>query len=139
MKHYVAKKAAVPKIMRFVTDNGYTVLCGKNNVQNEYITHRLADRNDYWFHAKGLPGSHVVLVCNGEEPPEVDFTRAAEIAAHYSKAAGGQNVPVDYTKVRNLKKPPAAKPGLVIYHTNWTAYVTPVAEQIAAMRETREK
>ncbi len=135
MKQYTAKKASTPKIARFVTDNGYTVLCGKNNVQNEYITHKLADRNDYWFHAKGVPGSHVVLVCNGEEPPEVDFTRAAEIAAHYSKSAGGQNVAVDYTKVRNVKKPAQGKPGLVIYHTNWTAYVTPDAEKIAAMRE----
>lgn len=134
MKNYSAKKASVPKILRFMTENGYTVLCGKNNVQNEHITHRLADRNDYWFHAKGVPGSHVVLVCNGEEPPEIDFTQAAEIAAQYSKAAGGQNVPVDYTKVRNVKKPAQGKPGLVIYHTNWTAYVTPEAEKVAALR-----
>ncbi len=134
MKNYTAKKASAPKIMRFLTENGYTVLCGKNNVQNEHITHRLADRNDYWFHAKGVPGSHVVLVCNGEEPPEIDFTQAAQIAAQYSKAAGGQNVPVDYTKVRNVKKPAQGKPGLVIYHTNWTAYVTPEAEKVAALR-----
>ena len=135
MKQYTGRKQSAPKIMRFVTDGGFTVLCGKNNVQNEHITHRLADRNDYWFHAKDVPGSHVVLVCNGEEPGDIDFTRAAEIAAHYSKAAGGQNVPVDYTKVRNVKKPAGGKPGLVIYHTNWTAYVTPDADVVARMRE----
>ncbi|MBQ7318614.1 MAG: NFACT family protein [Clostridia bacterium] len=135
MKQYTGRKPSAPKIARFITDGGFTVLCGKNNVQNEYITHRLADRNDYWFHAKGVPGSHVVLVCNGEEPGDIDFTRAAEIAAHFSKAAGGQNVPVDYTKVRNVKKPAGGKPGLVIYHTNWTAYVTPDAEEIRRMRE----
>ena len=134
MKNYTAKKATAPKIMRFVTENGYSVLCGKNNVQNEHITHKLADRNDYWFHAKDVPGSHVVLVCNGQEPPEIDFTQAAEIAAQYSKAAGGQNVAVDYTKVRNVKKPAQGKPGLVIYHTNWTAYVTPDADKVAALR-----
>ena len=135
MKQYTARKQSAPKIMRFVTDGGFTVLCGKNNVQNEYITHRLADRNDYWFHAKDVPGSHVVLVCNGEEPGDIDYTRAAEIAAHDSKSAGGQNVPVDYTKVRNVKKPAGGKPGLVIYHTNWTAYVTPDADIVARMRE----
>ena len=134
MKNYTAKKATAPKIMRFMTENGYTVLCGKNNVQNEHITHKLADRNDYWFHAKDVPGSHVVLVCNGQEPPEIDFTQAAEIAAQYSKSAGGQNVAVDYTKVRNVKKPAQGKPGLVIYHTNWTAYVTPDANKVAALR-----
>lgn len=134
MKRDTIKKPTAPKIARFVTENGYTVLCGKNNVQNEHITHRLADRDDYWFHAKGVPGSHVVMVCHGEEPPEVDFTQAAEIAAQYSKAAGGQNIPVDYTKVRNVKKPAQGKPGLVIYHTNWTAYVTPSAERVAHMR-----
>jgi predicted ribosome quality control (RQC) complex YloA/Tae2 family protein len=102
-------------------------------VQNEYITHKVADRNDWWFHVKGMPGSHVVMLCDGEEPPAEDFTDAAEIAAYYSKAQG-EHIAVDYIQVRHVKKPPAAKPGLVIYHTNWTAYVTPDEEKIKKMR-----
>lgn len=135
MKQYRAHKQTTPKVAQFITTDGLRVLCGKNNVQNEYITHKLADRNDYWFHAKGVPGSHTVLICNGdEEPTDRDFTEAAEIAAYFSKAAGGDNVAVDYTRVRNVKKPAGGKPGLVIYHTNWTAYVTPDGERIAKMR-----
>ena len=133
MKSDIGKKQARPTVMKFRTSGGYTVLCGKNNTQNEYITHKLAEKNDYWFHAKGVPGSHVVLVTGGEEPAAENFTEAAQIAAFYSKASG-QNIPVDYTFARNVKKTPASKPGLVIYHTNWTAYVTPDGEKIAAMR-----
>ena len=134
MKGYAApKKNKNPVVMQFTTTNGYRVLCGKNNVQNEYITHKVADRNDWWFHVKGMPGSHVVMLCDGEEPPAEDFTDAAEIAAYHSKAQG-EHIAVDYIQVRHVKKPPAAKPGLVIYHTNWTAYVTPDAEKIKRMR-----
>lgn len=135
MKGYAApKKQLAPTVAKFRTTNGYLVYCGKNNLQNEHITHKLADRNDYWFHAKGVPGSHVVMVTNGEEPDAQDFTDAASIAAHYSKAAGGAQIPVDYLLVRHVRKVPGAKPGFVTYHTNWTAYVTPDAERIAAMR-----
>ena len=134
MKGYAApKKNKNPVVMQFTTTNGYRVLCGKNNVQNEYITHKVAERNDWWFHVKGMPGSHVVMLCDGEEPPAEDFTDAAEIAAYHSKAQG-EHVAVDYIQVRHVKKPPAAKPGLVIYHTNWTAYVTPNEEKIKQMR-----
>ena len=134
MKSYTQHKQSTPTVARFITDGGYTVLCGKNNVQNEYITHKLAEKTDYWFHVKGQPGSHVVMVCHGEEPGEKDFTQAAEIAAYYSKAAGEQNTAVDYTFARHVKKPAGGKPGLVIYHTNWTAYVSPRAEEIQRMR-----
>ena len=134
MKGYAApKKNKNPVVMQFTTTNGYRVLCGKNNVQNEYITHKVAERNDWWFHVKGMPGSHVVMLCDGEEPPAEDFTDAAEIAAYHSKAQG-EHIAVDYIQVRHVKKPPAAKPGLVIYHTNWTAYVTPDEQKIKQMR-----
>ena len=109
--------------MEFRTSGGYRVLCGKNNMQNEFVTFRAAGKLDLWFHVKGCPGSHVVLICDGEEPPERDYTEAATIAATYSKAADGGLVPVDYTRVKNVKKPPAAKPGYVTYSTNYTAYV----------------
>ena len=135
MKGYVApRKQPAPVCAKFRTPGGFTVLCGKNNLQNEYITHRLAQKNDYWSHAKGVPGSHVLLVTDGREPGDEDFTAAACIAAHFSKAAGGSQIPVDYLLARNVRKVPGGKPGFVIYHTNWTAYVTPDAERVAAMR-----
>ena len=120
--------------MKFLTPDGMTVLCGKNNLQNEYITHKLAEKQDYWFHAKQTAGSHVVLVTEGREPTDLDFTTAAEIAAYYSKAEGA-NIAVDYTLAKHVKKPAGGKPGFVIYHTNWTAYVTPNGEKIAALRQ----
>ena len=133
MKSYASHKQKAPVVMQFVTPDGMRVLCGKNNLQNEYITHKLAEKHDYWFHAKQTPGSHVLLVTEGREPTDLDFTTAAEIAAHYSKAEGA-NIGVDYLLARHIKKPAGSKPGFVIYHTNWTAYVTPDAEKIAAMR-----
>ena len=135
MKNYaLAKKMPTPTVAEFCTSGGYRVLCGKNNLQNEYITHKVAGKNDYWFHVKGMPGSHTVMLTNGDDPPAVNFTEAAEIAAFYSKGADGENVEVDYTLVRNVKKPAGGKPGLVIYHTNWSCVVTPNAERIKAMR-----
>ena len=127
-------KQKAPVIMQFETPDGMKVLCGKNNIQNEYITHKLAEKHDYWFHAKGCAGSHVLLVTEGKEPTDLDFTTAAEIAAYHSKAEGS-NVGVDYTLAKNVKKVAGARPGFVIYHTNWTAYVTPNGEKINAMRK----
>ncbi|MBE6589176.1 MAG: fibronectin/fibrinogen-binding protein [Ruminococcaceae bacterium] len=135
MKNYtLSKKTPTPTVAEFRTSGGYRVLCGKNNVQNEYITHKLAGKNDYWFHVKSLPGSHAVMLCDGEDPDAVNFTEAAEIAAYFSKGADGQNVEVDYTLVRNVKKPAGGKPGFVIYHTNWSCIVTPNEEKVIAMR-----
>lgn len=133
MKNYSSSgKQQAPKPLKFKTTNGYTVLCGKNNKQNDYITTKLASKTDWWFHVKSLPGSHVLLQADGEEPPEIDFTEAAEIAAFYSKAEG-DNIAVDYTQARNVKKPAGAKPGYVIYHVNWSAYVTPNEKKINEM------
>ena len=135
MKHYaLSKKQSAPTVAEFRTSGGYRVLCGKNNLQNEYITHKLAAKTDYWFHVKNLPGSHAVMLCGGEEPDAVNFTEAAEIAAFFSKGADGTNVEVDYTFARNVKKPAGGKPGLVIYHTNWSCVVTPDAERVKRMR-----
>lgn len=135
MKNYRPQKRKSTAFMRFKTSGGYTVLCGKNNIQNENITFNLASKSDYWFHVKNKAGSHVVMLCNGEEPDAINFTEAAEIAAYYSSVQGGVNVPVDYTFAKNVKKIQGANPGLVIYHTNWTAYVTPNSEKIAKLRE----
>ena len=133
--HALSHKSKNPVVARFRTSGGFVVLCGKNNLQNEYITHKLASKNDYWFHVKNLPGSHTVMLCDGEEPTVQDFTEAAEIAAYFSKGADGQNVEVDYTLVRHVKKPAGTKPGFVIYHTNWSCIVTPDADKIRALRE----
>lgn len=133
MKSYTARKEQKPTVTQFVTPDGMRVLCGKNNTQNEYITHRLAEKLDYWFHARQTPGSHVLLVTDGKEPTDLDFTTAAEIAAYYSKAEG-DNIAVDYTLAKNVKKPAGSKPGFVIYHTNWTAYVTPNKDKIDGLR-----
>lgn len=128
------KKNAKPNVAKFRTSGGFTVLCGKNNIQNEYITFKLAEKEDWWFHVKGTQGSHVLLVTEGNEPDTSDFTEAAEIAAVFSRAGDGARVDVDYTKAKNVKRPALAKPGLVIYHTNWSCTVTPNAEKVRSLR-----
>ncbi len=120
-----AKPGRQSKPIETTTPSGYRLLIGRNNLQNEQITFRVAERDDLWFHAKDVPGSHVILICHGEEPPAEDYTFAAELAAGYSAAESGVLVAVDYTRVRHIKKPPHAKPGYVIYKTNYSAYVTP--------------
>ncbi len=135
MKNYSAAKLPAPKPMEFTTSGGWKLLVGKNNSQNDYITHKLASKGDIWFHIKGYPGSHAVLFCDGAEPDALDFTEAATIAAVYSKAPAGQKVTVDYTRVRNLKKPPAAKPGFVTFGKNYSAYVTPDREVAERLRK----
>lgn len=132
MKNYSAVKTHAPQPLKFKTSGGYTVLCGKNNTQNDYITTKLAEKSDWWFHVKNMPGSHVLMQCK-EEPSEKDFTEAAEIAAYYSKAEGN-NIAVDYTNAKHVKKPAGSKPGFVIYHVNWTAYVTPDEKKIKEMQ-----
>ncbi len=137
MKNYTAKKQSAPSIIKYKTSSGRTLLCGKNNIANDYVTAKLADRHDWWFHVKNQPGSHVVMRVEGpgDEPSEEDFTEAAMVAAHNSKEKGGVMVPVDYTNVRYVKKPTGAKPGFVIYTTNWTAYVTPDADLVNGLLE----
>ncbi len=135
MKHYTEKKQIAPSYIRFRTSGGYSVLCGKNNAANDYLTFQHANKGDWWFHAKNTPGSHVILECASmPEPPAQDFTEAAVIAAVYSKAGDGATAQVDYTQVRHIKKPAGAKPGFVIYHTNWSAAVTPDRALAASLR-----
>lgn len=133
MKNYTATKQNVSKPLKFVTSGGYTLYCGKNNKQNDYVTTKLSEKSDWWFHAKNVPGSHVLMQCNGEEPSEKDFTEAAEVAAFYSKAEGN-NIAVDYTLGKHVKKPAGSKPGFVVYNVNWTAYVTPNEGKIEKMK-----
>lgn len=119
------KKAEIVPL-KFITSGGHTVLCGKNNAQNDFITTKLAEKWDWWFHVKNKPGSHVVMVCEeGEDPDASEFTEAAQIAAYYSSLRESENVAVDYTLAKNVKKPGGSAPGHVVYYTNYTAYVDP--------------
>ncbi len=124
MKGYKPARQQKLRPMRFKTSGGYEALVGRNNIQNDELTFRVAEKDDLWFHVKDLPGSHVIMLAAGEEPSEKDYTEAAALAAHFSKATGDL-VAVDYTRVKNIKKPQGAKPGFVIYKTNYTAYVRP--------------
>lgn len=128
------KKKAATKPIQYRTSNGYVVYVGRNNLQNDELSFKKAQRDDFWFHVHAAPGSHVILCCaDMPEPPAEDFTEAAMIAAHHSSLSDGAMVTVDYTKVRHLKRPPGAKPGFVIYHTNYSANVVPDKEKVAAL------
>ena len=107
----------------YISSNGLDIYVGKNNIQNDYLTLKFANKNDLWFHTKNIPGSHVII--KGKNILESDIMEAAILAATFSKAQNSSNVPVDYTEIRNVKKPSGAKPGMVIYSTNKTIYVNP--------------
>ena len=114
--------------LEVVSPDGFKILIGRNNRQNDELTLKIADKEDLWFHTKNIPGSHVILLLEGKEPSEEAIMFAAKLAAEHSKAAESSSVPVDYTKVKFIKKPAGSKPGMVIYKTNKTVYVTPGKE-----------
>lgn len=119
------RKKAVSGPMKYRTPSGFTVLVGRNNLENDRLTLRDADKNDIWFHTKDIHGSHVVIVCNGKTPDEQSLVTAAKLAAYHSKARNSSGVPVDSTLVRYVKKPSGARPGMVIYTNQRTVFVTP--------------
>lgn len=120
------KKTKMSLPLEGKTADGFTVLVGRNNKQNDYLTCKMAHNNDLWFHTKNIHGSHVVLRYENEREFTDDaIIEAARLAAKYSKASESENVPVDYTPIKFVKKPAGAKPGFVIYTTNKTVYVTP--------------
>lgn len=124
--------SAVPYHYR--TSDGFDIYAGKNNLQNDILTLKTAYKSDIWLHTQKIHGSHVILVKNGKPPSNTAMTEAACIAAYHSKARNSAMVPVDYSEVRNIKKPSGAKPGMVIYHVYRTAYVTPVQTEIEKLR-----
>lgn len=128
LRGYVPPKKLTSTPHKFLTSGGYELLVGRNNIQNDNLTFKVAGKGDLWFHTKDIPGSHVIMLCDGEEPSEQDYTEAASIAARYSKATGDL-VAVDYTRVKNIKKPGGSKPGFVIYKTNYTAFVRPATDK----------
>ncbi len=141
MKSVQKQKKHIPKPLEYITSGGYKLLCGKNNIQNDYITFHVAAKGDLWFHVKNRPGSHVIMLCDGEEPSETDYTEAAMVAAYHSSAMGDVVVEVDYTRVKNIKRPAGAKLGFVIYHTNYSTNVKrdgDAVEKMLYLKKARE-
>lgn len=117
-------KKAQSKPLHFLSSDGIDIYVGKNNIQNDYLTLKFADKKDIWLHTKNIPGSHVIIK-NNNNISDKTLEEAAILAAYYSKAKDSTKVAVDYTEVKNVKKPSGAKPGMVIYTTNKTIYVDP--------------
>ncbi|MGG3282651.1 Rqc2 family fibronectin-binding protein [Paenibacillus solani] len=128
------KKNDKPTLHVYTSSEGIELYVGKNNLQNEYVTNRLASSNDTWLHTKDIPGSHVVI--RSSEYGEATLQEAAQLAAYYSQAKESSSVPVDYTLIRHVRKPNGAKPGFVIYDNQKTLFVTPDEQMIKAMPNT---
>jgi len=128
-------KTAKQTFKTFISTEGYEILVGKSSLQNDQLTTKIASNKDIWLHTKDIPGSHVIIRTNGNQPTEQTLFEAATIAAYYSKAKESSNVPVDYTFIKNVSKPSGSKPGMVIYTGNKTLYVTPIFEQIKKLEK----
>ncbi len=131
-KKEIAKLTTSPH--EFMSSDGVKILVGKNNKQNDHLTLRIADPDDIWMHTKNIPGSHVIIKCAGKEVSEQTIYEGAMLAAYFSKSKMSAQVPVDYTKKKHVKKPSGSKPGMVIYETNSTMYVTPTEEMVASLK-----
>ncbi len=117
-------KAEKSKPLHYVDENGFHIYVGKNNYQNDELTFKLATGNDWWFHSKKYPGSHVIVKCEGKELPDSTFEYAAGLAAYYSKAGKSEHVEIDYLQKKNVKKPAGAVAGFVVYYTNFSMVAT---------------
>ncbi|MBT2687972.1 NFACT family protein [Bacillus sp. ISL-47] len=122
-----------PNLDRYMATDGTEILVGKNNKQNDYLTNKVAARDEIWLHTKDIPGSHVVI--RSKQPAEQTILEAASLAAYFSKARSSSSVPVDFTQVRHVKKPSGAKPGFVIYDHQQTVYVTPDEEIVLSLKQ----
>ncbi|TFE03549.1 NFACT RNA binding domain-containing protein [Jeotgalibacillus sp. R-1-5s-1] len=127
------QKPVKPVLEEYMSSDGTLILVGKNNKQNDYLTNKVAGRDEIWLHTKDIPGSHVVI--RDKEPEEKTILEAAAIAAYFSKARASSSVPVDFTKIRHVKKPNGSKPGYVIYEQQETVYVTPEDELIRRLKK----
>lgn len=127
------RRAAKPR--EFQTSGGFCVLVGRNNRQNDHLTLKDADFRDLWFHTQKIHGSHVILRTDGREPAHNDIAEAAMLAAYYSQARESGNVPVDYTQVKNVKKPAGSRPGMVVYSVYRTVFITPEEERIKKLQK----
>ena len=118
------KQSKLPPL-RFESTDGFPIYVGRNNRQNDELTFKMARKDDIWLHAQKVHGSHVIIACAGRPVPDDTVTQAAQLAAYYAEATAGQNVPVDVTPVKQVKKAPGGKPGMVIYHTYRTVIANP--------------
>ena len=119
------QKKIISRPFHYLSSDGFHIYVGKNNYQNEELTFKLASGNDWWFHAKGIPGSHVIVKSEGRELPDRVFEEAGALAAYYSKGRNQDKVEIDYIQRKNLKKVPGAAPGFVVYHTNYSLVASP--------------
>lgn len=124
--------------LKFRSSDGFTILVGKNNKQNDELTLKTSKASDIWLHVKDIAGSHVIIKTEGKTPPERTIVEAARLAAYHSKAKNGSGVPVDYTAVKFVKKPAGARPGMVIFTDNRTLYVTPNEEEADRLKITED-
>ena len=127
-KHYSGKRKkamAKSKPLHYISSDGYHIYVGKNNYQNDELTFKFATGNDWWFHAKKMAGSHVVVKSNNEELPDRTFEEAGRLAAYYSSGRTAPKVEIDYIQKKHVKKPNGAKPGFVVYYTNYSLMIEP--------------
>lgn len=136
-KNDKAKKAKPMPPLEYISDDGYKILVGRNNIQNDFLTFKIAAKDDSWFHTQKIPGSHVVVVGNGDIIPERTCRQAAILAAYHSGGRESSQVAVDYTEICSLKKPTGAKPGKVIYHTYNTMWVNPDRELCERLKKNK--
>ena len=129
------KNTLTTKPNEFLSSDGFKILVGKNNKQNDFLTLKIANNDDLWMHTKNIPGSHVIIKSDGKEIPESTIFEGAMLAAFFSKSKMSSQVPVDYTLKKNVKKPNGSKPGMVIYETNSTIYVTPNEELVVKLKK----
>ena len=128
------KQKLTSKPLHYISSDGYHMYVGKNNLQNEELTFKFANGGDWWFHAKGLPGSHVIVKTEGDELPDRTFEEAAQLAAYYSKNRSSEKVEIDYIQRKHVKKPSAGKPGFVIYHTNYSMMIEPTIDHLQEIK-----
>lgn len=129
-KHTNKKTKNNSKPLHFISSDGFDIYVGKNNIQNEHLTFKIATGNDWWFHSKSFPGSHVIVKCNNQELPDNTFEEAARLAAFYSKGSNQDKVEIDYIQKKHVKKVAGAMPGFVIYHTNYSMIAEPNIDNI---------
>ncbi|XQY93452.1 Rqc2 family fibronectin-binding protein [Metabacillus sp. HB246100] len=127
------KKTIKPSLESYIASDGTEIIVGKNNKQNDFLTNKVAARDEIWLHTKDIPGSHVVI--RSKSPSEETILEAANIAAYFSKAKNSSSVPVDFTAIRHVKKPSGSKPGFVIYDNQQTVYVTPNQDLVFKLRK----